>query len=434
MMKLQNKIYLYISLLITASNGYSQTIDSLYSICAWRGNTKAAITYTFDDGCPNQYTKVIPMFNEYDFDATFFPIISWSPNWSSFQQAVNNGHEVGSHTVNHLHPGTLSDSLQNVELKDSQAAIDANLSGQKCQTIAYPFCEPTKSEITRKYYIAARHCQGNIEKTTPTDFWNLSSIVCGANGTIKSTDDFKTKANSAALTKGWVVYLIHGTDGDGGYSDLSTTALRGGLDYLDANRNKFWVSTFGNVVRYIRERNSVSVQEVEIYTDSILVGITDTLNNQIYNYPVSISRILPIDWPNAMAWQNGQKVNSKVETTGNEKYVIFDAIPDTGNVTIIKDTTALISGIHGFKRDPQEINVWQDHTTLHFTLPASYGKSLNADLYDINGVTVARSENIDEESVSGKINLTGKNQLKTGVFILQITDGTDLWVRKVILL
>ncbi len=178
------------------------------------------------------------------------------------------GHEIASHTLTHPNLGQLPDSQQTTELKDSRAAINANVSGQKCLTLAYPYCAEANEAITSQYYIAARTCSGQVVPATPANFMNLSSFVCGSQGSVRTTQDFNSKANDAVTANGWCVFLIHGIDNDGGYSPVSTATLQGSIDYMSANRDKFWVETFGNVARYILERNAASVRETSRQDDT----------------------------------------------------------------------------------------------------------------------------------------------------------------------
>lgn len=312
----------------------AQTVDSKYEVATWQGFTDAAITYTFDDNCPNQYSVAIPMFNEFDFEGTFYPIISREPQWDIFQNAVREGHEIGSHTVSHSNLSELDDVKQEEELKNSKEEIERRISGQKCKTIAYPFCVPSKIELTNKYFIAARHCQGNIEKSTPENFFEISSILCGNIGHVKTTNDFITKNESAASLNGWCVYLLHGIEKDGGYSPLDSVDLLGGLEFLDRNRDKYWVSTFTDVVQYIRERNSASVTELEATNQLVKIVISDTLDNSIYKTPITIRRSLPAKWTNADVLQGNSVVRSNVVEKNAVKYVEFDVVPDAGIVEI----------------------------------------------------------------------------------------------------
>jgi peptidoglycan-N-acetylglucosamine deacetylase len=364
-MKAKTRIILLTIFLTSMIKGYSVSVDTLYKVCVWKGNTEAAVTYTFDDNLGNQYSIAIPMFNQFGFHATFYPVINWSPNWTSFQTAANNGHEIGSHTVSHANLGSISDALQNVELKNSLDGINSHITGHKCLTIAYPYCAPGKDTITSKYYIAARHCQGNIEKTTPTNFYAISSIVCGNQGSVKTTVDFKNRVTSAAASKGWVVYLIHALDGESGYSPLSSTVLRESLEYLDYKRDKFWVATFVNAVQYIRERNCASVEELEANADTIKVQITDTLADDIYNCPITIHRQLPEGWEYAAAFQNGSFVETTIKEIDTVKYIEFNAVPDGGVVTI---TVAEIPPVVPVVVDqPYEVGTWKGFTKAAVT-------------------------------------------------------------------
>jgi peptidoglycan/xylan/chitin deacetylase (PgdA/CDA1 family) len=433
-MRIKSTCLIITAVLFNLLNVQAQSIDTLYEVATWRGFTKAAVSYTFDDGLPNQYTIAIPMLNEFGFQATFFEVIDWSPNWSSFQQAVNKGHEIGSHTLSHPHLGTLSDSLQKIELKNSQEYINSHIYGQECRTIAYPFCEPSVDSITRKYYFAARHCQGNIEKTTPVDFMNISSIVCGNLGAVNSTDGFNLQVNTAANSKGWVVYLIHALDTDNGYSPLSSTVLRQSLEYLDANRDKFWVSTFGNVAKYIRERNCVSVHQLEMYADSFLVEVQDTMDNSIFNYPISIRYPLPLSWPSAAAFQNGHSIPTSIMLVDTNKFIVFDAVPDSGTVLVKRDTLLpVVSKLNQPEKTNQEINVWVNNKTLFFTIPEDSGSSLNGKVINMNGCLVTSIKfNKSSESV-GNINLADK-ELGSGIYFFSLSDGINSWSQKFLII
>jgi oligosaccharide reducing-end xylanase len=125
-------------------------------------------------------------------------------------------------------------------------------------------------------------------------------------------------------------------DSENGYSPISHTLFQQSIQYLAAHRSMFWVQTFANVVRYIKERNDVSVTELSNQDASITLQVTDTLNNTIYNYPVTIRRPLPQNWPSAIVSQNGQPVNTSIVEVNSTVYVMFDVVPNGGNVVLSK--------------------------------------------------------------------------------------------------
>jgi len=63
-------------------------------------------------------------------------------------------------------------------MKKSQEAIDAIFQKQMPHN-SLPELQVGDVPLCEKYYIAARGCQGKIEKSTPDNFMNISSIICG---------------------------------------------------------------------------------------------------------------------------------------------------------------------------------------------------------------------------------------------------------------
>jgi Polysaccharide deacetylase len=322
----------------TASVSLAGSIVSPYELGTWRGFRPAAISYTFDDGCSNQFAVAIPMFDQKGFKLTLFTVTGNSlfPGWSKLQAAAARGHEIASHTVTHANLGQLPEPQQTTELKNSWNAINANVHGQKCVTMAYPFCAQGRDSIVSQYYIAARTCSGQIVPSTPANFMDISSIGCGSQSSMQTAQDFNDKANAAAAANGWCVFLIHGIDNDGGYSPITTAALQGSVDYMSANKDKFWVETFGNVARYILERNAASVKETAAGNDSIALQVTDDLDKSIFNYPITLRRPLPENWPAAAVSKNNKPVDAQIVEVASKKYVMFDVVPNGGNVIISK--------------------------------------------------------------------------------------------------
>jgi hypothetical protein len=329
---------------ISANLLKSQTVDSLYEVGAWQGFRQGAVSFTFDDNCANQLSVVLPMFDQYGFKMTFYTVINWDPNWTALQAAALNGHEIGSHTVSHSSLSKLTDNQQITEYEDSRDVINSHITAQKCLTIAYPYCVIGNQSICGKYYIAGRICSGSIVSQKPTDFMNISSIVCGSQSSIQKTSDFTDKVDAAVSSNGWVVFLIHAIDSESGYSPTSSKQLKGALDYINQNKDKIWESTFSNIVRYIKERSNVLVKEVSVKDSIITCNVKDTLDKSIYNYPVSIRRVLPAGWAMASVAQKGKIIDSKIVSVNAINYIMFDVVPDNGDIILKKENVSDVSG------------------------------------------------------------------------------------------
>lgn len=366
---------------------------------------------------------------------TFFTVTSWGPNWSALQTAADNGHEIASHTVSHQPLNSLTNDLQTSELKNSQDIINSRIHGQKCLTIAYPNCVEGNPSIISKYYIAARGCSGMIVPKTPPDFLKISSFVCGSLGSIKTASDFENKMNTAASANGWVVFLIHAVDNEPGYSPTSSVQVKGALEYLSNNRGRLWEDTFGNVVRYIKERNCVNVSEVSSLPDSITLLVTDTLDNLIYHYPITLRRPLPQGWDSTTVTQNGHMVDVQIVPVDSVNYMMFDVVPNSGDVVLAKLETTGIKRYERVGLATPEVkqnfpNPFNPTTTIEFYLPKS--SNINLSLIDSIGRVV---KTITEGFYSQgnhqvKLNASG---LASGVYFYKLQSGIFSITKKLIL-
>ena len=257
--------------------------------------------------------------------------------WAQAQTAASFGDEIASHTITHNDLSTESASQLTNELAGSQSTINYYITNETCVTLAYPYCAVPTESVVAQYYIAARGCSGSLVPSTPSDFMNISSFVLGNTGSYNSAASLNNLADSAAASQGWCVYLIHALDNDNGYSPLPSSVLQASVNYMSTNQNKFWVDTFGNVVRYIKERNAASVAEITNTDDTITVQVSDNLDNTIFNFPITLRRPLPTNWSWAAVAQNGAPVPTTVYTNSSfQLYVMFDVVPNGGNVTIAK--------------------------------------------------------------------------------------------------
>ena len=307
-----------------------------YEVGTWYGFKKVAITYSFDDNTSNQIPIAIPLLDNYNFKATFNPVINWvGGNWNGWQSAANNGHEIASHTVSHATLSNISVSEQDTECKNAQSSIRTN-TGSECVTISYPNCNIGDRTTLAKYYIAGRTCDGQTASNNPSDFFTIGSIICGSQGAIKTAQDFNNRISNAITSKGWCVFLIHGVDNDGGYSSLSSTEFNSHLGYVNTNASTYWVAPFATVVKYIKQRNALSVTETLITTDSLRVVASHNLTSTLttYNTPITIRRELPSGWTNATVYKNTSPVSSSIVSEGGKTYVMFDIIPNNETLYI----------------------------------------------------------------------------------------------------
>lgn len=427
-MKKNSPFILMISLLHSSIHG--QVNDTVYKVATWKGFAQAAVSYTWDDNTAKQLSDALPLYDRYDFKATFFPITSTNPNWSGLKKAQSNGHEIGSHTLTHTALNTLSDTAQETEQKNSRAEINAQLMNKKCLTLAYPYCAIGNRSITSNYYMSARGCNGQVEKSTPADFLNVGSIICGAQGAVNTAAQFNTTVNNATVTNGWVVFLLHGINNDGGYSPVDSVELSKHLEYMNANKNKFWVSTYGATVRYIRERDAVVAQELANTDSLIIFSLSHNLDTTIYNIPLTLKRSVPHGWNTFLVYQHGKVIPATIKNENGTNYMIFDVIPSSGNVWIRNTTTST-----GVEKNEEMLsftvypNPFHICTTIQFVL--EHAAKVSLELLDGSGKKVRI---IPSECYSAGLNEISLNSdgLNGNVFYCVLRVNGKVAIRKII--
>jgi len=311
----------------TSTISFSQ--NSSYEIATWEGFRTAAVTFTFDDNCANQFSAAVPIFDKYGYKASFYPVINWSPNWTTLKNLANNGHEIGSHSVTHP-SGAMTES----EMSSSKNTVNQNVPGFDCNTITYPNCVVPTESTCAKYYIGGRICDGQVANTTPSNYFRIGSIICGSQGSCNSLANFQTQFTSAKNKKGWAVFLIHEVNNGSGYSPLQSSIIESALSYLKQNDNDYWVTTFRNAILYSKERDAAKINELTNTASGITMTITDNLDNAVYKYPLSVRRTLPAGWTNVTAIQGGKTIEASIKSG----YIYFSAVPDGGTVSLTSGT------------------------------------------------------------------------------------------------
>ncbi len=305
------------------SAALAATVPAPYEVATWRGFRASAVSYTFDDNSPKQFSVAQPMFDSRGLPATFFCIVGnlSASQWSAIKNASAKGHEIGSHTLTHPNLPTLTDAQVTTEVADSKTLIESH-TGKKCVSLAYPYCAVPKRSITAQYYPFARSCNGSSVPATPTDFLSI--------GALGPDVDMDAASESAASSGRWLVWLLHGIDDDPACCPIDSMLLESNLDYVAADPGKWWVETFGNVARYIQERNAAVLSVVSNEATSITLRLTHDLDATVFDYPLTLRRPLPGGWARATITQNGAPVTSQV-VNGN---LVFDVVPNGGDIVL----------------------------------------------------------------------------------------------------
>ena len=122
---------------------------------------KAAII-TFDDGMLSQFTFAKTILDKYNFKATFYIICNSVDkenrmDWNNIQTLEEEGHEIGSHSMNHKRLSKLSEEEMKYEIIESKRCLQEN--GFNVTSFSFPYNDGDNNKniltiIADNYYIA----------------------------------------------------------------------------------------------------------------------------------------------------------------------------------------------------------------------------------------------------------------------------------------
>ncbi len=444
------------------------------SVKKWRDDKTAAFSFTFDDCMQSQYDYVFPMFEQYGFRGTFFLITQplddpYGPywrygTWPEFIEMSNAGQEMGSHTVTHAHLGNLdigdtsTEGTLLYELYQSKKRIERKIPGRKCIDLAYPYSEydsdvlsntslfyesaraisvdPVDSSLSGQdwYTIGSRVIEFSIPRNSPSDdldelqdFYNYvdSSINQGGWGLLQAHDVIPFDSIQSAIEQG-------------SYQPISVQWFDSACQYVsDASDNgDLWVAPMGDITRYMNERESYDYNIVSVTDTSIIINVTDTLEDDIYNYPLTADIIVPNGWATVSIFQGSFYEYTTSYVLGSNTVIETSVVPDGGQVILYK---GLVSDIKNSEQSPAVFTLYQNFpnpfnpsTKINFTIPDDAYITLK--VYNSLGQEVKTLAK-DQYYLKGTytIDFNGK-LLPSGAYYYRLTSGTYSAVKKMLLI
>lgn len=360
-------------ILLSAFSIKPQTIGQA-TVKTWANDSKSAFSFSFDDSFKSQYDYALPVLNSFGFKATFYVIaeepteqgepLNWRyGTWDEFREIAAEGHEIGSHTMTHPHLTKLSigdtatPNTVYYELYQSKKLIEQKIPGITVTTFAYPYTESNSSvqSIAGSYYESSR-VGGDIPNNAVItgNKWNkINSYEVQFNTPRNSVSDdndelvqIENSLQSDDISAGkWGMLFAHevlpfsqipDAVAAGYWYPMSTEWLTAFCQWMKAksDSNEVWVTTVANVTKYIKERESFSSTIVTSTDSRIELNVTDTLDNTIFNYPLTVDILVPSSWQTVSVIQGSSSTTLTTFKSGANNYVRASVMPDGGNVVL----------------------------------------------------------------------------------------------------
>lgn len=370
----------------SAKKNYNQIESRGYgkiSVKTWANDKKSAFSFTFDDSFISQYTYALPILDQFGIKATFFVISGavtdglpqdWRYGyWWQFRQMAAEGHEIGAHTMTHPDLTTLKTGSLDTpgtllyELYQSKMKIENEIPGYKCISLAYPYCsyDSTVENESAKYFEAARTCGDYVvsKNISGMKWYKINSeeptFDLPRNSVSDDQDEFNSYINNvqnkSINTGGWSVFFAHevlpmqeiaaGADTSSWYP-VSTDWLTQLCEWakLKSDEGELWIATFGNVVKYTKERENFNYNIVSADSNRIEISTTTGLDTSIYNYPITTDISVPAGWKYADILQGSSDTAAIPLPDSSGYFVRVNIIPGKGNILILRGALFNVSG------------------------------------------------------------------------------------------
>ena len=258
------------------------------------------------------------------------------------------------------------------EIVGSQAIFRELFPGQRVLTFAYPGFTTEKGYVDNKadaimgtiyseearamleeHYISSRAGLGiNVRIYNPDGTWS-KKYANTAYGDEEVWDYFPAYSmgdsnvqsgkisqviTSAAANKDLVVIYMHKVVDEltGGSNEMTTENMRKVCEYIAeyVETNQLWCTHYEDAVLYAREYLSARIK-LEGDETGLTLTLTDKLDDEIYNYPVTVRVRAPKEWEAVKVVQGDRTLYGEVKRVDGKLVVDMDLIPDGGTATIV---------------------------------------------------------------------------------------------------
>ena len=265
-------------------------------------------------------------------------------SWDDFRKDAGEGYEIASHSVTHATMPGLDEANIQYELEKSKEEIKNHLGDKytfSCE-VPYGYEDDRVMQIAYKIYPALRNRmpepflkeidRASKELPHPSN----KDYVQWQRGPLHKTSLalMKSWVDTAYSNKDmWLVLVFHGIDSLG-WEPTPIPKLEEYFNYIKAREDKLWIATFGDVARYIREREHATLNSSE-KEGKIIISLIHSLSKTDYDLPLTLKTYIPSTWSRVTVIQGTNQKTVDVKHDGKGGYVLYQAEPNTTNVSLV---------------------------------------------------------------------------------------------------
>ncbi len=264
-MQIKKILMFIITFFIFFNHTYGQKDDTL----KWN-DRKCAVALTYDDALSVHLDIVAPVLDSLGLNATFYVYgnaVSFYKRIDEWRGLVNNGHELGNHSLFHpcnskskgndwvkseydLDKYTVNRILDEIRLANTLLQI---IDGKSERTYAYPCGNKFAGDSSYVSYlnsdfVAARGVTPGMNTLSNINLFNVRAIPVDD----YSYDELVSLINKAKEKELFIVFIFHGIAG-GHSSIFDKNEHRKLLEFLKENNDSIWTAPLIEIVKYIND-------------------------------------------------------------------------------------------------------------------------------------------------------------------------------------
>lgn len=258
--------------------------------------------------------------------------------WQDFQKDATKGYEIASHSITHATMPGLDEANIRYELEKSKEEIKNHL-GDKytfSAEVPYGYEDDRVMQIAYKIYPALRNRMpepflkeiDRASKTFPHP--TGKDYVQWQRGPLHATplSLMESWVDTAAMNKDtWLVLVFHGIDSLG-WEWTPIPKLEEYFKYIVKHEPGLWVATFGDVTRYMREREHAAV-DAQATSGTITVNLTHSLDPAMYYLPLTLKTYIPAKWQQVTVTQGTHTQHPAIQHDAAGAYILYQLKPNT---------------------------------------------------------------------------------------------------------
>ena len=104
--------------------------------------------------------------------------------------------------------------------------------------------------------------------------------------------------------------------------------------YIGSKSDDVWAGSLNEVLKYIYEKQTAKTDINWIRENALSLSLTDTMDDAIFNFPLTLKVNVPAEWEMVSVSQNGENSTVAVKVEDGKSFIYINVVPDKGDILV----------------------------------------------------------------------------------------------------